>query len=95
MYKMASIALAALLLIGFIVMQQLKIDTLDIKNNSLKSKLKVCKSLNGAKEFEIKWASEFSRVYDLNISDIENPKGLEDEKISTQSDSNISYSDTF
>ena len=94
MYKMVSIVLAALLLIGFIVMQQLKIDILDIKNNSLKSKLKVYKSSNGAKDFELKWASEFSRIYDFNISDIEDT-GAEIENNSTQSDSNISYSDTF
>jgi len=93
MYKIAGLAVAILAASFYVWSLKGDIESLESKNSNLKSKLEVCKSAVDAKKFEAKWSEEFSRAYELNISDIEET-GVEVEN-STQNDSGTVYYDTF
>jgi hypothetical protein len=86
MYKITTIAVAVFAVGFYIFVLNGKIESLEQKNKSLKTELKVCKSTKDAKDFEIKWSNEFLK--NLNYE-------VKDEKISTQNDTNNTFSDTF
>jgi hypothetical protein len=86
MYKITTIAVAVFAVGFYIFVLNGKIKSLEQKNKSLKTELKVCKSTKDAKDFEIKWSNEFLK--NLNYE-------VKDEKISTQNDTNNTFSDTF
>ena len=88
MYKITTIA-AAVFAAGFYIFAlNGKIESLEQKNSSLEAKLKVCKSSQKARDFEIKWSNEFFKNLDTESE-------VKDEKVSTKNDSNDIYSDTF
>ena len=72
MYRVGAIAIFASVVIGFIVIQKMSIDTLEVKNRTLKKELATCKSAVEGRDFEAKWSEEFSEALtkelDVNLS---------------------------
>ena len=88
MYKLlGSLALVALIFF-YCYKNKTEIESLEQKNKSLKTELKVCKSSKDAKDFELKWSDEFFKGLSFESE-------IKDENISTENDTNNTFSDTF